>query len=298
MRCGEAKPTIDAEDVITRVAGKPVKNLDALLAATEQITKGKDKPVPALVEFERKSEKFLTVVKVGIRELEDAGAEVKKAWLGAATQVLTRPMAEQFGLAGRTGVRLTDVFAGGNAEKADLRVGDLIVAVNGEAVAASNQEDQEVFPTLIRQCEVGAVVELTALRDGQEEKIKVELVRAPKPAREMKKHRDDNFDFTARDVAFSDTTENKWERDQRGVYVEDVKQGGWAAVGALRAGDLVIEALGEPVRDVAEFEALMKRVATEKPKSVVLHVIRRIHHVFVELEPDWDGGATPPSSGT
>ena len=286
--CGEAKPVLEEEDVLVSVAGKPMKRVEDLVSLTSQITEGRKDPVPTLVEFERKAEKYLTVVKVGIQDLEDPGSEVKKAWLDAATQVLTSLMAEQLGLAGRKGVRLTDVYKGGKAETAGLRAGDIVVAVDGDKIEASNPEDLEVFPNMIRQYKIGSVVELTLLRGGKEEKVKVELVRAPMLAREMKKYRDENFEFTVRDVAFLDKTDNKWDDSQYGVYVEDVKPGGWASVGNLSGDDLILDVAGVRVDDVAVFEKTMKIIGAGKPVSVVFHVLRGIHHLYVELEPDWD----------
>jgi serine protease Do len=286
--CGGAKPQVLPDDVIVAVGGTPVRNVEELADATRRITEGKKEPEAVLVEFERKAEKYLTVVKVGIQEMEDPGLETKKAWLDAATQVLTRGMAEKLGMPGRTGVRLTGVYKGGNAEKAGLRVGDLIVGIDGESIAASNPEDSEVFPAMVRQRRIGASAELAVVRDGKESKVKVELVRAPMLAREMRKYRSDDFEFTVRDVAFLDRTDNKWEGAQRGVYVETVEPGGWASIGNLSAGDLVVEVAGERLDDVASFEKAMKRIEDGKAKSVVLHVLRGIHNVYVELEPDWE----------
>jgi S1-C subfamily serine protease len=291
--CGGAKPQVEQEDIIVSVAGKPVSKVEDLVAITKEITAGKKDPVPALVEFERKSEKYLTVVKVGIQELEDPGAEFKKAWLDVSTQVLTRQMAEQLGVADKTGVRVTDVHKKGKAAQAGLKTGDLIIAVDGDAVVASNPEDNEVFPNMIRQYKIGAVVELTVLRSGKEEKIKTELVRAPMQPREMKKYRNENFEFTVREIAFQDKTDEKLEDNQPGVYVEEVKSGGWASVGQLNTADLIVEAFGEKIADLAAFEKVMKKVEVEKPKSLVLHVVRGIRHIFIELEPDWGKGAAP-----
>jgi serine protease Do len=294
--CGEAKPFITEGDVILGVGGKPVKTMDDLQEVTRNVTAGKKEPTPVLVEFERKAEKYMTVVKVGIQELDDPGSEIKKAWLDVATQVLTSQMAEQMGIAGRKGVRLTDVYKGGKAAASGLKVGDIVVAVDGDPVMASNPEDSEVFPSMIRQCAIGATVELTVLRNGKDEKVKVELVRAPLLGREMKKYRSDTFDLTVRDVAFLDKTENKWDDSLRGVYVDDVKPGGWAAVGNLATGDVVLEVSKIKTENVAAFENTMKRIENERPESVVFHVIRGIHHVFVEVEPDWQNEGVASST--
>jgi hypothetical protein len=66
----------------------------------------------------------------------------------------------------------------------------------------------------------------------------------------MKKYRNEDFEFTARDVSFFDTAEEQWNRDQRGALIEDVKSGSWAELGSLYTGDLILEVEGQPVEDV------------------------------------------------
>jgi serine protease Do len=285
--CGEAKPQIFPADIIVAVDGKPVRNVEELITMTRKITEGKNEPVPILVEFERNAKKYLTVVKVGIQELDDPGLETKKAYMEASTQVITRDMAEKLGIPDRTGVRITSIYEGGNAQKAGLRVGDLIVGIDGEKIAASNPQDIEVFPVMLRQHKIGTSVELAIIRNGKESKVKVELVRAPMLEREMKKYHSDDFEFTVREIAVSDRTDQKLEKGLRGVYVEAVEPGSWASTGNLRNDDLILEAAGEKIEDVASFKKVMKRIENEKSKSVVFHVMRGIHHIYVEIEPDW-----------
>ena len=55
---------------------------------------GKTTPTPVLISFDRKSERYLTVVKVGKEPVQSPDVEVHKAWIPVATQVLTREMAE------------------------------------------------------------------------------------------------------------------------------------------------------------------------------------------------------------
>ena len=61
----EGRPALDSDDVIVELDGKSVKNVDALNAAVEQLTKGKTDTAPALVTFERGRQRLLTVVEVG-----------------------------------------------------------------------------------------------------------------------------------------------------------------------------------------------------------------------------------------
>jgi serine protease Do len=286
--CGEAKPAIRPQDIIRIVNGKPVDKVEDLIAATEDLTRDRKAPVPATVHFNRKTERFLTVVKVGIKELEDPGLEARKAWLPVALQVITREIAEQLGSNTLTGVRITQVYPHSTAAAAGLNVGDLIVGLDGERIPASQPGDEEVFTSRIRQYRVGDKAELRILRNGQPLTFAVELARAPKLDREMKKFQDANFEFTVRDLSFFDRVEDDLPEDLPGALVAEVKDGGWAALGELFANDIIQAVNQKTVTDVAALEAMMKAIAQQKPKFVVLRVIRGVHIHYLELEPNWD----------
>jgi len=284
---GEAKPSLDPGDVVIAVGGTPVKNVRELEDLTSRLTSGKTEPVPVVTTFERKATRYLAVVKVGLQELKDPGLEVAKAWLPVQTHVISREIAKQLGQPALKGFYLTRVYPGTTAEKAGLKPGDFITAVDGEKLTAAAGEHEDELSTLIRQYDIGKTVELTVLRDKAETKVSVELVRSPRLKREMKKYRNDDFEFTARDVCFFDAAEEQWDADQRGALIEDVKSGSWAELGALYVGDLVLEVDGEAMGDVEALRRKMEQVAARKPAVVVMKVLRGIHTSFLELEPAW-----------
>ncbi len=285
---GDAKPNIRRGDVIVAVGGRQIGGIEDLVTATRELTEGADAPVSTLTTFERREESYVTVVDVGISELNDPGLEVKKAWLPVDTQVITRDIAKLLDDTSLTGFRITQVYAESTAEEAGLQIGDYITAVDGEKLTASAPEHYEELPTLIRSYRAGSEVELNVLRNGEQMKIAVELVRAPKLDREMRKYRDELFEYMARNITFFDKARENWEQEERGVLVSEVVSGGWAALGMLQVGDLIKEIGGEPVADVDGLRELMERVAEEQPPSVVIKVVRGIYTVFVELEPKWE----------
>ncbi len=285
--CDEAKPKIVEKDIIVEVNGRAVKGLDDLIAITRELTEGKTERVATPVEFERKAERLLTVVKLGKRPVPEPDREVRKAWLPVATQPLTREMAEALGIPNETGVRVTQVYAGTSAAEAGLQVGDIIVAVDGDRIPASRAEDFEVFPAMIRQYKIGSQVELTVIRGGQRKTIQTTLMKSRPGPREMRRYRDDRFDFTAREVAFTDRVQRRLPEDQPGVLVESVTEGGWAALAHLAVGDLILEVGVRKTPDIESLEKAMQAVADAKPKSVVFHVKRGIHELFVEMRPKW-----------
>ena len=184
------------------------------------------------------------------RNDKDPGLEVTKAWLPVETHVISREIAKQLGQPGLKGFYITRVYPGTTAEKAGLKPGDFITAVDGTKLSASDSEYEDELSSLIRQYDIGKTVELTVLRDKTELKIPVELARSPRLQREMKKYRNEDFEFTARDVSFFDAVEEQWDSGQRGALVENVKGGSWAELGSLTDGDLILEVNGRPVDSV------------------------------------------------
>jgi serine protease Do len=284
---GDAKPALSRGDIILKVGDHPITNLRDLHQATLEIAGGSDEPVPTLTSFERRNGSYITVVDVGIKELNDPGLEVKKAWLPVKTQVITRDIAEAMNDTSIKGFRITEVYADSTADKAGLQTGDFIVALDGEPLTASAPEDYEELPTLIRAYRAGSTVELAVLRDGSRQQVEVELIRAPKLEREMPKYQDSNFDYTARDITFFDDAKGKWAGQQSGVLITEVKSGGWASLGMLHSGDLLQEVGGIPVDNVETLREAMRKIAEERPAAVVLKVLRGIYTVYVELEPRW-----------
>jgi serine protease Do len=283
----EAKPALNPRDVIVAVNETPIKNLEELIALTRKLTEGKTERVPVIATFERKSARFLAVVKVGIQELKDPGLEVTKAWLPIETQVISRDIAKQLGEPDLKGFYVTRVFPGSSAEKAGLKPGDFITAVDDEKLTASASEHQDELSTLIRQYDVGKTATLAIIRDKKKMKIDVELVRSPALQREMKKYRNDDFEFTARDVSFFDSADEQWSTNQLGAVVEDVKSGSWAELGSLYTGDLITEVNGQAIHNVEGLRRQMEQIASAKKTVVIIKVLRGIHTLYLEMEPNW-----------
>lgn len=287
---GQAKPAIQENDIILKVNSEAVNNMDALTSLTQRLTKGQPAPVPALVSFARRGEELMTVVSVGIQDLNDPGREVQTSWVPVATQVLTRELAEQLKVPDRTGVRVTQVYDGetyNGKSNFGLKTGDLVVALDGEPIQASEQHDTEVFPALIRQYPIGTEVTLTVLRGGKELKLKGKLPSRPLQPREMQRYQDHDFDFSVRDVAYIDRMTYRWEDHPAGVLVDSVEDGGWAALGRMSVGDLMMDINGKPVKTVADAKQILEGVKQAKATSVIIKVRRGVHTMFLEMEPTW-----------
>jgi serine protease Do len=288
--CGEAKPPLVGNEVIIKVNDFNINNVDDIKKATRQIMSNveENERAPVLVTYERGKSQYVTVAKIGKKKIIKQGQEVQKAWLGIGIQVLTKNIADELGLKGQKGIRITQIFEPSPAQKAGLKVGDILIAIDDEAIEASEESDVEILPAMIRRYPIGEQVLITLLRKGKKIELKAKLGTTPRLPREMEKYRDDNFEFTVRDIAFADRIEQMWDNDQTGVIVDNVSNGSWAALANLIVSDLIIEIADRTINNVSAFEKTMEKIEKDKPKDVVMKIMRGIHTIFIEMEPDWE----------
>jgi serine protease Do len=104
-----------------------------------------------------------------------------RPWLGAAGQGVTQDIATSLGLERPTGVLISHVRKGGAADAAGLRVGDVVLAVNGHVV-----DDPRALNFRIATLPIGDTVVLRVWRRNATVALKVELKTAPEsPSREV-----------------------------------------------------------------------------------------------------------------
>lgn len=285
----KAEPEIRRRDVITHLNGELIRDIAHFEEKTRNLVEGREEgtQVPVLVGYERDGESFLTVVEVGVEELDNPGADARRSWLPMETQVLTRDLAEKLGIEGTTGVRVTRVYSN-RPENFPFEAGDLITHVDGDRLEASQTHDAEVFNTLIRQYRIGSEPEFRILRDGEEMTVTAELVPSPPRSREMRRFRDLDFEFVAREATFWDRENVRFRGVEVTVLADSVTEGGWASLGNLRVGDAILEIEGEPVTSLDDVQRLMKAVRETKSDTVVFKVRRGASTAFLEFEPFWE----------
>jgi len=282
-----SKPAITPGDLILEVAGQPITNIADLIRVTTDITKDKTKPEPTLVAYEHNGRSFLTVVKIGPEPESDKPGLARKAWIGIDTQVISSDLAEALAIPGAKGVRVTQIYPGSNAEKSGLKVGDLILKLDGAVVAASRPEDSDVFTSLIRQYKIGTEVTLAGRRGKDELSLKLALEASPEASTELDSHECKPLEFNSRDLAKSDRISDKLPDSLQGVLVTEVKSSGWAALGGLANGDILMSIDGKVTDSIKTLKSQLEELEKSKRSPFVLFVKRGINTRYVELEPSW-----------
>ena len=96
---------------------------------------------------------------------------VDRGTFGVSAQSLTPQLAQALGVAGNTrGAVVNDVQARSAAERAGLRAGDVVVAVNDQPIASAAQLETQL--ALLR---IGARVNLEVLRDGGTRRLQARI---------------------------------------------------------------------------------------------------------------------------
>ncbi|MGE0640483.1 MAG: PDZ domain-containing protein [Thermoanaerobaculia bacterium] len=277
-----AKPPLQQGDLLLEVAGRKVTTLDELEKAFAEAGAG-----PRLIELRRSEQTLLSVVKLPEKRPGRWGGELPKAWLGVQTQVLTPELAGALGADGARGFRITEVYPWTEAEKAGFRVGDVLVAVGDEPLDASRVQDGDDLRRAVENHAIRERVEITLLRDGRELRLPVTLEPKPEASEDTRRSRQDDFEFSVRELTFLDRVERHWPRDASGVLVTEVTSGGWAHMAGLRLDDLIVSLDGRPVSGVADFEKVVDRIVAGRPALVQVFVRRGARTHFVFLEPEW-----------
>ncbi len=282
-----AKPAIHDGDLVLAVDGKPTGDLAALSAVSQEITAGKTEPVPVVVSYEHDGLNYLTVVKIGPEPDADKPGIAKRAWLGVDTQVISADLATALGIAGSKGVRITRVHPGTNAEKATLQTGDLLLKLDGTVIPASRSEDADVFGSLIRQYRIGTEISLSVRRGTADLTVKVLLEPGHEGLADLASHECKTLEFNARELGQEDRVARKLDHDFKGVLVTTILPAGWAALGGLAAGDLLVSIDGKAIDSIEVLKSVLAELEKNTRSPIVIFVRRGITSRYIELEPTW-----------
>ncbi|HXP96429.1 MAG TPA: PDZ domain-containing protein, partial [Telmatospirillum sp.] len=195
-----------------------------------------------------------TMVKAVLGGITSGGKAVRP-WLGAAGQPVTAEMFQALKLARPYGVLINGVHAGSPAEQAGLKVGDVVLAVNGHEI-----DDPEALRFRIATLNVGSTAQLTVSRNGQDRGVSVILQPPPEtPARDTNEIGGHN-PFTGATVANMNPAlaeELGLERVETGVTIIRVKRGTIANHLQFQPGDVIAKLNGRTVASVSDLKSVL-----------------------------------------
>ena len=218
----------------------------------------------------------INLVKELLPQLRGKG-KVTRGYLGVLIQKVTPEIAESLGMEKASGALVANVSKDGPADKAGVKVGDVIVEFDGKEVKDSGE-----LPILVARTAVDKKARLKVLRDKQEVtltvavgELKDEEVVATAPEK-------GELGLTVQRLT-PQMAESLGLEKSEGVVVTAVEPGSAADEAGIRRGDVILEVDRKTVRNLDEYK---KAIAGARKGRGVLFLVRRGDNtLFLALKP-------------
>lgn len=214
--------------------------------------------------------------------------KVHRGMLGVNIQNITEDVAKSLQLNDTRGVIVSNVQSGSAAEKAGIKRGDIITAINGEVVEDSNMLRNKVAGT-----QPGSEIKITVSRDGQQQELtatldefKVEGVKPDNPD-ENNNGLDNSTDSGKLGLSLQPLNPQTAKQlnippDTQGVVVTDVDQNGAAAETGITRGDVILEINRQPVSSLEDVKSALDK-SGDRP--ILLLISRKGQTIYLTVAP-------------
>lgn len=218
----------------------------------------------------------INLVKELLPQIKGKG-KVTRGYLGVLIQKVTPEIAESLGLEKARGALVANVSKDGPAERAGIKVGDVIIEFDGKEIKDSND-----LPIVVARTPVDKKAKLKVLRDKKEVGLTVaigelkdeEVVASTKEKGEL--------GLTVQRVTPQIAESLGLDRAE-GVVITAVEQGSPGDEAGLRRGDVILEMDRKPIRALADYRKAVGEI--KKGKGILFLVRRGENTLFLALKP-------------
>ncbi len=216
---------------------------------------------------------------------------VRRGMLGINIQNISREIADQLELKDKKGVLVSNVQQGSAADKAGVKRGDVVTAINGEAVEDGNSLRNRVAGT-----KPGTEITLKIVRDGKDLEVKATLgefdtktQQASSEDSDPKRGKSDDSEQNGKlGLSLQPLTPDIAKRlniapEVKGLIVTAVDENSPAAEEGIQRGDVILEINRKLVATLADVRSALEKTGD---KSVLLLISRAGQTVFVSVKPN------------
>lgn len=193
--------------------------------------------------------------------------EVRRGLLGIKGGELNADLAKAFNVNAQQGAFVSEVLPNSAAEKAGIKAGDVITAMNGQKISSFAEMRAKIATS-----GAGKEIELTYLRDGKSQNVKVKL-----QADDGKGQSASSIELRALDGA---ELNNYNAKGIKGIEISKVQPNSLAAQRGLKAGDIIIGVNRQAVESTQD----LRKILEEKPSAVALNILRGENNFYLLVQ--------------
>ena len=195
--------------------------------------------------------------------------KVTRGRLGVQISEVTTDVAESLGLGRARGAEVAMVEPGGPADKAGVKVGDIILKFNGKDIDRSSD-----LPRLVGGSAIGSRATVTVWRRGSQIDLPVTIVelqeeKSPTAKATPKKPAPDQApNALGLHVSDLSAAQKRDLKTEAGVLVEFAE--GRAASAGIRQGDVILQMNNVEITSAGQFNGLVAKLDAKKPVALLV----------------------------
>jgi len=207
------------------------------------------------------------IAKDVIARLKDKG-HVTRGWIGVQVQQVTENIADALGMTEPAGALVDDGRSDGPAAKAGLTAGDVITAVDGEAIKNGRELARRVGAKA-----PGTTVTLDVRRNGESKTLAVELGTMPSDGQAHSEAAPRQSPTQSPHLGLSLAPASQVAgAGKQGVAVVAVDPGGPAAESGLQVGDIILDLGGKTVSNPGDVRKELAELQHQGKRAVLMRV--------------------------
>ena len=227
------------------------------------------------------------IVREVVGQLRQFG-QARRGWIGVRVQQVTDDLVEGLGLPGKAGALIAEVSPDGPAARGGVRNGDFITSFDGKRIG-----DSRALSRIVADAPINKTVTVDLVRKGKKMSVRLTVLKlnekqATPPPRVASATPQPKVSMLGLSLTMLDAngrTEFRIGNNVQGVLVVEVAADSPAADKNIRAGDVIVQVQGVPVKTPEE---VTSRIAADRKagKKVELLLVNRggeLAYVAVKL---------------
>ncbi len=197
------------------------------------------------------------LVRTFVNAAESGEKRFEMPYVGATFEPVTASIAEALGMPRSRGALVNSVVKGGPAQRAGLKVGDVITSLNGQPV-----QHPDALGYRLATAGIGKTANLVVVNQNRKRTVTIKLERAPETVPADKHVIGGNTPFTGATVANLSprvAQDLGMQTTATGVVVTDVKDGSLAGRFGLKQQDIIVDVNGQKIGSVSDLVSVLQQ---------------------------------------